>query len=47
MEIKKEQIYFKKLMQPFVDLGCEIKFNPTRVILPGGVELYKEEENDR
>jgi len=40
----KEQLYFLKLMQPFLKLGCKVEFNPTRVITPEGTELYKEEK---
>jgi hypothetical protein len=47
MKYTKDQLIFLNLMKPFIDNhGCEIKFNPTRVIMPDGVELYKSKEND-
>lgn len=46
MENTKEQIYFKSLMQPFINLGCTIEFNPTRVISKDGIEIYNENNNE-
>lgn len=43
----KDQEIFISLMQPFIDNhGCTIEFNPTRVIMPNGVELYNAKNHD-
>ena len=44
MKYTKAQLIFINLMQPFVDQGCKIEFNPTRVITPDGTELYNEKK---
>lgn len=46
MKNNKEQLIFLKLMQPFIEQGCKIKFNPTRIIMPNGSELYNEKNYD-